>query len=126
VTQHRITARVRFTDTDASGRIHFASVFRWVEEAELELFRGRGIDLADVIPYPRRAIHCEYLRMLRFDDELELIIDVERIGMSSITFQWRAEKDGVVSFRGGHTIVRVDDTGRPAPVDDHIRHALAG
>ena len=118
--------RVLFGDTDASGRIHFASVFRWVEEAELELFRSIGIDLADVIAYPRRAIQCEYVRMLRFDDEVELTICVERMGRSSITFQWQAENDGVVAFRGGHTIVRIDGAGRPAAIDEHIRHALAG
>jgi len=35
----RYETRIRFVDTDASGRIHYTSLFKFFEAAETELFR---------------------------------------------------------------------------------------
>ncbi len=39
----RYETRIRFVDTDASGRIHYTSLFKFFEAAETELFRSFDI-----------------------------------------------------------------------------------
>ena len=50
---HVLPLRGPFADTDASGRIHSASVYRRVEVAEHDLPTRLGI--SDATVYPRRA-----------------------------------------------------------------------
>ena len=77
--------------------------------------------------YPRRAVEVEYLAVLRFEDEFEVELGIERVGTSSITYGWEIRRiDGEVCIRGRHTAVHVDADGRPAPLNEQIRSALIG
>lgn len=118
---HSERVRVTWNDTDASGRIHFSRAFWWAEAAEVGWFRKHGIDPREAIDYPRRHVEAEYLHMLGFDDELEVRISPGRIGTTSLTFEWEVIHDGEIAVRGRHTIVHVDDAGRPVDVPDTIR-----
>ena len=40
----RTTRRVEFVDTDMAGIVHFSNFFRWMESAEVEFLRARGVD----------------------------------------------------------------------------------
>ena len=61
--------------------------------------------------------------MLVFDDEVEMRIQVESVGRTSIRYAWEAIHEGEVAIRAAHTIVRVDADGRPTPIDDRSRAA---
>ena len=74
--------------------------------------------------YPRRAVEAEYLSVLRFDDEFEIELAVERVGTSSITYAWEIRSAGKACIRGRHTAVHVDADGRPAPLSPQVRSAL--
>jgi acyl-CoA thioesterase FadM len=75
--------------------------------------------------YPRRAVEAEYLAVLRFDDEFEVELGVERVGTSSITYCWEIRRpNGEVCIRGRHTAVHVDPDGRPSPLSPQVRSAL--
>ena len=77
--------------------------------------------------YPRRAVEAEYLAVLRFDDEFEIELGVERVGTSSITYGWEIRRhDGEICIRGRHTAVHVDAEGCPAPLSPQVRSALTG
>jgi acyl-CoA thioester hydrolase len=120
---HIEKSRVAWIDTDAGGRIHFTAAFRWAESAETALMRS--FELMDNWGnYPRRAVEAEYLAVLRFDDEFEIELAVERIGTSSITYAWEIRRDGEVCIRGRHTAVHVDADGRSAPLSPQVRSAL--
>ena len=60
--------RVAWVDTDASGRIHWSSAFRWAELAEHRLLAGLGRSRDEAGGYPRRAAEVTYHRALEFDD----------------------------------------------------------
>ncbi|HXF98557.1 MAG TPA: thioesterase family protein [Gaiellaceae bacterium] len=117
--------RVAWVDTDAGGRIHFSNAFRWAEAAETSLMRRLGL-LAEWGDYPRRHAEAEFLKVLRFDDEIEVRLRVERVGRTSITYGWTISKDGEVHVRGRHTAVNVDREGRPEPLPERVRAALSG
>ena len=116
--------RVAWVDTDAGGRIHFTAPFRWAEAAETELCRSLGA-LPDWADLPRRAVEAEYLSVLRFDDEVELELRIERVGATSVTYGWDVRRDGDVCVRGRHTVVHVDAAGRPTPAPEVLRRAFA-
>lgn len=117
--------RVAWVDTDAGGRIHFSNVFRWAEIAETSLMRRLGM-LTEWGDYPRKHAEAEFHRVLRFEDELEVRLRVERVGRTSITYAWTIEKDGEMCVTGRHTVVNVGREGRPEPLPDDVRAALSG
>ena len=117
--------RVAWVDTDAGGRIHFTAALRYAEAAESALRRRLGL-LEDWADYPRRRIEADYRAVLRFEDELEVRIRPDRIGRTSISWAWEILRDGVVCVDGRHTVVHVDDAGRPAPVPPIVSERLGG
>ncbi len=121
--EHVERLRVAWVDTDAGGRIHFTNAFRWAELAETALLRRLGL-LDRWGDYPRRHVEAEFHKVLRFEDELDVKIAVENVGRTSITYAWTIAKDGEIYIEGRHTVVNVDDSGRPEPLSDGVRAAL--
>ena len=77
--------------------------------------------------YPRRAVQAEYLAVLRFEDEFDVDLTLDKLGTSSITYAWEIRRpDGEVCIRGRHTAVHVDAEGRPEPLGPDARRVLAG
>ena len=122
--EHSESVRVAWIDTDAGGRIHFTAPFRWAENAEMGLWRKLGLLEEGRGDYPRRRVEAEYLRVLVFDDEVEIRIRVDNVGHTSIRFVWEGVHAGEVAITGAHTIVHVDENGRPAPIGDRERALL--
>jgi acyl-CoA thioester hydrolase len=123
--EHVERLRVAWVDTDAGGRIHFSNAFRWAELAETGLLRRLGL-LERWGDYPRKHAEAEFHKVLRFEDEIEVTLRVERFGRTSITYLWAIAKDGDVYITGRHTVVNVDRAGRPEPLSDDVRAALSG
>jgi YbgC/YbaW family acyl-CoA thioester hydrolase len=100
----RTTRRVEFADTDMAGIAHFANFFRWMESAEVEFLRSRGLSVAltwegQAIGFPRVSASCDYLRPVRFEDVLEVAVRLERLGGKSVTY-------GFDFFEGGEAVAR--------------------
>ena len=112
-------------DTDAGGRIHFTAVFRWVEAAEVALMRRLGL-MEGWGNFPRRHVEADYLKVLVFEDEVEVRLRVERVGSTSITYAWDLVKDGEPYVSGSHTVVHVDEHGRAAALPNQLRAGLSG
>jgi YbgC/YbaW family acyl-CoA thioester hydrolase len=117
-------ARVAWVDTDAGGRIHFTAAFRWAETAETALMRRLGVLDGAWGNFPRRRVEAEYLKVLRFEDEIEIRLRVEKVGRTSVTYAWTIAKNGEPHVKGRHTVVHVDADGRPAPLEDVLRALL--
>ena len=124
--EHSERVRVGWIDTDAGGRIHFTVAFRWAELAETGLYRKLGLIQDGRGDYTRRHVEAEYKRVLVFDDEVEIRLRVDAVGTTSVRFAWDAWHDGEVAISGRHTVVQVDEQGRPEPIDDRTRALLAG
>jgi acyl-CoA thioester hydrolase len=124
--EHVERKRVDWIDTDAGGRIHFTNAFRWAESAESSLMQKVGLLGPEWGDFPRRKVEAEFLRVLRFMDEMDVRIRVERLGTTSITYEWELVRDGEVCVTGRHTVVHVDRDGRPDPLSAELRSALGG
>jgi acyl-CoA thioesterase FadM len=123
--EHTERTRVAWVDTDAGGRIHFTAAFRWAEMAEVGLRRKLGL-VEGWGDYPRRRVEAEFLKVLVFEDEIEVRIRPERLGETSITWAFDITRDDELCVQGRLVVVHVDDDGRPAPLTDKERAALSG
>ncbi len=88
------TRRVEFHDTDAAGIMHFSRYFTLMEEAEHELLRSLGTSVVGYdeegkISWPRVSAKCDFRNSVQFEDELEIMVQVARVGRSSVTFAFR-------------------------------------
>jgi acyl-CoA thioesterase FadM len=123
--EHVERTRVAWVDTDAGGRIHFTAAFRWAEIAEVGLRRKLGL-VGGWGNYPRRRVEAEFLKVLVFEDEIEVRIRVDRLGETSITWAFEITRNGDVCVHGTIVVVHVDDEGRPAPLSEKERAVLSG
>ena len=80
--------RVRFYEVDGAGIVHFSCYFRYMEEAEYELWRAAGLRAAALpgIGLPRVAASFDFRRPLRFEDEFEARIRITSIREKSIAY----------------------------------------
>jgi acyl-CoA thioester hydrolase len=121
--------RVAFVDTDASGRIHFTAMFRYFEAAEQGLLRSLGFEYRDSPPdlgFPRVRVECEYHSAVTFDDELEIVVSVKRVGTSSYTLEFRAMLGQTLAAHGTIVVVCISRRqGRAQRLPDALRAALS-
>ncbi|MBY0232788.1 MAG: acyl-CoA thioesterase [Gemmataceae bacterium] len=102
--------RVAFSETDMAGIVHFSVFFRWMEDAEHEWLRARGLSVSTVwegeeVSFPRVAATCDYLKPARFEDEVDIEAQVERIGTKSIRWAFDVKRGGELLARGSITAV---------------------
>lgn len=121
-------SRIRFADTDASRRIHYTALFRHFEIAEDEFFRHIGYPYSSReagVSYPRVHVEADYLRALRYDDEVEVAVAVDRAGRTSYTLAFSVRKDGAEAARGKITAVCMNlETQRAREMPEDLAAAL--
>jgi|SRR5579871_1006372 len=122
-------SRVRFADTDASGRIHFTAMLRHFEASEHEFLRSIGSRYVDIIPtgvtFPRVHVECDYTSVVAFDDLMDIEVRVEKVGNSSFTLAYSASVSGRPVAHGKITIVCVDiAAGKSRPLPEELAKKL--
>lgn len=86
--------RVEWMDTDASGHFHNTAIARFVEAAEAELMRERGVH-EYFGSAPRVRYEVDFAAPLWFGQEVTTTLQVERIGTSSLTFAFEVWGEAV-------------------------------
>ena len=90
---------VEFRDTDAAGIVHFSAFFPWMEAAEHEMLRSAGIQVLppkgdpSAVTWPRVSVSCDYANAARFEDWLEIEVEVIKVGRSSVQYQVLFSRD---------------------------------
>ena len=102
--------RVEFSDTDMEGIIHFSRFFIYMETAEHQFMNALGTSIAAHLDgtrlgWPRTAVGCEFLRPVRFEDEVEIRLFVLRKGARSLTYGCEFRHGGELIARGQSTAV---------------------
>jgi YbgC/YbaW family acyl-CoA thioester hydrolase len=87
------TRRVEFGDTDMAGIMHFSNFFRFMEVAETDFLRARGLSVswrADGVKwgFPRVSVSCDYQKPARFEDVLTIAVGIEKLGRKSVTYRF--------------------------------------
>src|SRR5947209_16662865 len=79
--------RVGFSDTDAQGVVYYGRYLPYFDLARTEYHRHLG-HLAIRGEFAMRASTVEYHAPARFDDLLEVFVRVDRIGTTSVTYEF--------------------------------------
>jgi acyl-CoA thioester hydrolase len=105
----RFETRIRFIDTDASGRIHYTAMFRYFEAAEIELFRTLGVNYTrGTFNFPRVHVECDFQREINHDDLIVIEVCLTKLGRSSVRLEFRTLKEGEPAATGAVVIVCTD------------------
>ena len=124
---HRHLSEVAFSDTDASGWAHFSKILCYVENAEHAFLTSIGIPVFSISGgYPRVKISCDYRSPLRFQDSFEVALYLNRIGTSSLNWQFKILKTDTTLIAEGEMVsVKVDSNGKSNAITDSERTKLA-
>ncbi len=123
---------VRFQEVDAAGIVFYARTFDYFHDAYVGLLRERGAPLERALRSgewvaPLTRAEAEYLRPLRFGDEIEVVIVAVELAETEYVVAYRIDLDGEAACVGRTRHVSVDaETFRRAAVPEVLRRALAG
>jgi len=125
---HRL--RVRYNECDAQGHVFNANYFVYFDIILTELWRealGSYEALtADGIDLVVAEAGAHFRAPARFDDELQITLEVERLGTTSMVSAIAITRDGdtLADGRIVHIFVRAERLGEKAPIPDHVRVLL--
>ena len=122
-------SRVRFGDTDASGRIFYVALLYHLDAAEAEFLRSLGVAYRQiqtgVIRFPRVRVECDYLSGIAYDDLMHIAVRVDRVGRASFTLAFAVSVEGREAARGKVTVACMNrETQRAAPLPENLADAL--
>jgi acyl-CoA thioester hydrolase len=122
-----IRRRVQWMDTDAAGIWHHSVALRWAEEAEAELHRALGIIDLTFGATPRVKTEFEFPNSVRFDEVVDITLDVSHLGTTSMTYEIEVRSGETAVAKGRMVVVFIDrESGEKREWPDSVRHAMAG
>lgn len=89
-----------------AGIVHFSNYYRYMEEAEHAYLRSLGLSVmmtmpdGTVIGWPRVRTSCAYEAPARFQDEIEIRMNVSRKGVKSLTLEFEFWRESTRLARG--------------------------
>jgi acyl-CoA thioester hydrolase len=118
--------RVGFSDTDARGVVYYGRYMPYVDLARTEYHRHLG-HLEIRGGFAMRALAVEYLAPARFDDLLEIFVAVDRLGTTSVTYDYAAYRLGeddsellMATAKQTSVLINLEDR-RTVPIPDEFR-----
>jgi acyl-CoA thioester hydrolase len=125
---HRL--RVRYGECDPQGVVFNARYFDYFDIALTELWRevagGYAAMMEDGIDLQVVEATARYRQPARFDDELDITIEVTRLGTTSMVTGLEVRRAGELLVEGELAHVFVDTASyAKTPIPDRVREALA-
>ena len=123
-------SKIRFVDTDASGRIHYTAMLRHFEAAEHEFLEtlgcsyqaGHGFE----VDVPRVHVEVDFMIPLAYNDRIEVQVIVDKIGNTSFILAFLALLGGQPATKGRIVVVAIDrKTRRPCPLPERLVKCLS-
>lgn len=123
---------VHLQDTDATGVIYFSNQLKFALQAFEEFLKPSPFSLKDLMNsaylIPIVNVEANYFSPLTVDDDLEVILILERIGASSFTIKY----DFFNVTSGKHAgdakithVVTLKETQRSTPIPSDLRVILS-
>ncbi len=123
--QHQIEIRVRYSETDAMGRLHHANFLNYFELGRTEQLRSLGqtyrqFEAAGLLLVVTK-ISVAYHRGARYDDLLQLITMTTRTTLARIDHQYALLRDNELIATANSTLACVDRQGNPQRLPEWLR-----
>ena len=122
--------RTYYYDTDHMGVVYHANYLKWMEIARTEYFR-------DILPYkeiedmgimmPVKSLNIEYINSVKYDQNIEIIIELKEIDSIKIRFFYEIYDENNVLKATAETLnVMVDKSGKLKRLSKDILAILKG
>ncbi len=123
--------RVYYEDTDAGGVVYYANYLKYFERGRTEWLRDLGFGQDQLmrdsgIVFAVRHVDIGYLQPARFDDALQVEVEIEAVSKVSITFRQRLVRgpDTVLSQATVKVVCLDKDKFRPVALPPAIHEQL--
>lgn len=121
-----------WADADAAGIVYFAHFFRYVEQAEEELYRQRGTDRQVLLDrygvwMPRVGAHVNFVSPIRIGHAIRVRLDPQFKGEKTVRFEFEVLDDATaVKLAAGYMTVvcAAREPFKSTAIPDEIRKAL--
>ena len=90
---YSMTRTIEFVETDMAGIVHFTNFYRWMEQAEHGFLRSVGLTVSNhlddgsTIGFPRVSASCRFISPAKFEEQLLVTLQIQRIGVKSVTYE---------------------------------------
>ncbi len=122
--------RVYYEDTDAGGVVFYANYLGFMERARTEWLRALGFEqpemaATDGVLFVVHAVNIKYLKPSRFNDSLQVTVEVVNVGGSRIRFLQQVLRGNEEIARAEIEVVCVSsDTFRPVRMPDALHTTI--
>lgn len=114
--------RIYYEDTDAGGIVFYANYLKFFERARTEWLRASGVNQQNLAEtdgaiFVVKNANIDYHAPAKLDDELELTLNIEKLGRASVQFLQQAWRGDVLLASASVKVGCVDAaTLRPRPL----------
>lgn len=119
--------RVRYAETDQMGVAWHGGYFAWFEVARTDLLRRHGLTYKELearnLRLPVIEASARYLAPARYDDVLEVAVEVTEMSGARISFDYEVRLTGgdAPIALGSTSHAAVDGHGRPRRLPEELR-----
>lgn len=120
--------KVRYQETDKMGIVYHSNYFIWFEIGRTELFEEVGVSYVEL---ERRGYFlvvteasCKYKAPATYYDELEIVTQLAEMKNSSLIFNCKVKKDGVLIATGTTKHAFVDGESKIIRISETFVEAL--
>ena len=133
MSQFQWQVRVYYEDTDNGGVVYYANYLRFMERARTEWLRSLGIEqdhliTGDDILFAVRHVNIDYHAPARFNDQLDISVDILKRSRASLTFgqvvTHRGDNDTPLCSAEVKVACLVASTFKACPLPDFILKEL--
>ncbi|HIJ22780.1 MAG: tol-pal system-associated acyl-CoA thioesterase [Gammaproteobacteria bacterium] len=120
--------RIYYEDTDSGGVVYYANYLKYMERARTEWLRSLGFEQDRLIEeegviFAVRSVNIDYNAPARFNDQLEVVTSLHKVGRASLSLQQEIRRQGEEQLLCGAT-VRIASLDaqqfRPKPMPDRL------
>lgn len=125
-----LPVRVYYEDTDAAGVVYYANYLKFMERARTEWLRAKGFEQTELVEryavvFVVRSLALDYVRPARFNDTLQVTVEVIKVGAGFIELAQRVLKDETLIASGSVKVVCVEArTFRVARIPQPLAHEI--
>lgn len=123
--------RVYYEDTDSGGVVYYANYLKFMERARTEWLRTLGFEQTELLEeyhviFVVREVGIEYRRPARFNDLLDVTVNLAEVGRSQIVLKQTVENSDVFACATVKVVCVDGESFKPVRIPAVIKEKIEG